>query len=70
MRWAVMTDATAKPETQPAAQQDGLTSDDLALIVGRQLLQLAMNAKQIIAQQARIAELEAAKVTNIKEAKA
>ena len=54
----------------PAAQQDGLTSDDLALIVGRQLLQLAMNAKQIIAQQARIAELEAAKVTNIKEAKA
>ena len=67
-----MTDATAKPAAQPAAQQDGLTSDEIALLVGRQLLQLAMNAKQINIQQARIAELEAAtsNVTPIKEAKA
>ena len=56
---------------QPTApQQDGLTSDEIALMLGHQLLQLRMNAKQILAQQARIAELEAAKVSNIKEAKA
>lgn len=50
-------------------QQDGLTHDEIALMLGHQLLQLRMNAKQIQVQHARIAELEAAKVTPIKEAK-
>ena len=51
-------------------QQDGLTHDEIALMLGHQLLQLRMNAKQIQVQHARIAELESAKVTPIKEAKA
>ena len=51
-------------------QNEGLTSDEIALMLGHQLLQLRMNTKQILAQQERIAELEAAKVTPIKEAKA
>ena len=41
-------------------QAEGLTSDEIALMLGHQVLQLRMNAKQIAAQQARIAELEAA----------
>lgn len=59
-----------QPAAYPPAPQDGLTSDEIALMLGHQLLQLRMNTKQILAQQARIAELEAAKVSNIKEAKA
>ena len=51
-------------------QQEGLTSEEIALMLGHQVLQLRMNNKQIEAQQKRIAELEAAKVTPIKEAKA
>lgn len=55
---------------EQAPQPEGLTSDEIALMLGHQLLQLRMNTKQIQVQQKRIAELEAAKVSPIKEAKA
>jgi negative regulator of sigma E activity len=38
-------------------QNEGLTSDEIALMLGHQLLQLRMNNKQIEAQQAIIQKL-------------